>query len=204
MVAPSRLAVAAGLALLALAGLPGLREAVPTTAGQPCCAPALAEDGSVVEALPTEPRSDERTCKPRAPVEIELSQLGWGPGGRRELSFGVTPRVPLESLSWSVRLDEGGELLDGESQGVADPTVQVRSDGRLSVALPPGVSSAQVVVEARGVLAHATEGSPETVVVERALTWGEPAPLIAATTLLDTSTGSERRRALLPVVHTER
>jgi len=179
------LVVLASSLLAALVGLPAPASVV---------APPPATPARVAERLPREPRDEARACKPRAPVTVALEQRAAGSGGLRQLAFAVSPREPLESLAWSVELPEG-ELL-GPGSGGADPRLGAVSDGRLDVVLPASAAFAEVVLRVQGVRADG-----ERLEVEHVLVWGERAPAASERQLLDTTTGSRRRVALLPATH---
>jgi|GEM_PF-3899528 len=119
------------------------------------------------------PRSDERSCKPQAPIEATLESTAADDAGVVELAFAVTPHADAGALGWSLVLPPGAELLDGTAAG----TLPAGSPGSgplvARVRLPDGDAGARVTLQVDSELLPAAGAAPgERVRVLRALTWG--------------------------------
>ena len=150
------------------------------------------------------PRSDARSCKPQAPVEVCLSQAATSDDGVVTLALAVTPHADAGAVSWSLRLPAGAELLDGVASGSL--AAGSAGTGPLSarVRLPADADAARVSLEVAGELASSGGAATgERIAERRTLTWGRPARNARERLLQDVTTGATERIAEVPSAHRE-
>jgi hypothetical protein len=198
--------------LLGLCALPlALREPTVPAAGEGLVAapPALhvssvglADDGAGVLPRFLRPQLDAGGCKPGAPIEVDLQQVGVADGSVVELAFALTPHVALGPLHWRIELPDGAVLLEGAADGIDDGQGAPGASHRVRVRLPADAdgSRVSVVVDARLVETPGIDAD-ERVQSRRSLRWGEASPVVATRRLIDVERGLSQRVAELPARH---
>lgn len=168
--------------------------------------PSSCRPGATGLSSTTSPRV-ELSCKPSGPLEVRLHPERASTDGSVELAFDIRPVLDMMSVSWRLEVPSDAAILEGLRQGEAAAARDVRTRGRVRVRPPVGRDRAVLTLVVEGVFQDTdVDGSPieERVEVERAVAWGELAPVAPVVEQLDPLTGEIESLAVLPSVQAGR
>jgi len=205
-----------GLAL-ALCGAPsGLARAVvraaahtarpATYAAHPAAltaCPAASTAPSAAEPRFRAPLREARSCKPRAPIELRLEQVGASDGSVVDLQLEVAPHPSVGAVRWELLLPDGAELLDGESDGELAAGAAGTGPRHVRVRLPRAADFSRVSLVAGAGLdeSAAPAGPADRVGTRLSLGWGQPPAAAPGRQFVDVARGDRQRVAIVPATH---
>jgi hypothetical protein len=128
------------------------------------------------------PLAPPRDCKPMAPVELGLRQVGEADGRVVLLELHVQPRGGTGDVAWQLVLPPGATLLEGPAHGLGAADGTPAAPQRVRVLLPADAGFARIALDAAAALEREGEAADATAIVHarRALAWGDPQAALAA------------------------
>ncbi len=177
-----------------------MKTIVLTLLGGAALGSVLALTGGRPVGAPLPAPSAEHSCKPQAPIAVELVQLDEA-AGRVTLELSLRPVIELTGLSWTLSLPAGASLVEGPASGVGAPARGALTRERGVVALPGDSRHQRVLVEANGHFEGSDQdgpSGPETIVASAALNWGSPEPDAPTALTVDPLSGEAELSVVLP------
>lgn len=150
----------------------------------------------------------QASCKPEAPIAVTLVPDAATSGVVRA-AFGIRPVLALSDVRWSWELSPDVRLVEGDAAGAAAGERGALTEREVAFSLPNDGRHHEAKLIVSGQLLRQepvagdadADAEPETVMVLRTLSWGEPEPATPVVWSPDAETGTLVEVAVVPTTH---